>query len=137
MPSCGSVAACLLLGGGWTLWRRRRILGPALLVVGLALGVTIGWAQIVETEGAGVSSDRVERDASFVVRVDLKRGTTDAHAYRLGRSWIDLAGIAGTRGTAAHHVWVYGAPAATVKEMNAAMAAMRAEEADVSVVRQR
>jgi hypothetical protein len=107
-----------------------------LLVAGLALGVTIGWAQSVETKGAGVSSDSVRRDASFVLRADLKPGTSGAHAARLGRSWIDLASIAGTSGRG-RHVWVYGAPAATVKEMDAAMAAMRAERTVVSVVRQR
>jgi hypothetical protein len=130
------VSACLLLGGGWALWRRRRILGPVLLVAGLALGVPIGWAQIVETEGAGVSSDSVRRDASFVLRADLKPGTSRAHAARLGRSWIELAGTAGTSGDGLQ-VRVYGAPDATVKEMDAAMAAIRAERTVVSVVRQR
>lgn len=76
---------------------------------------------------ASTSSGDVERDARVVLQADLRPQATGATAARLAQKFIDLKGVAGTRGDAGQHVWVYSTPDATASEVSAALAAIRAE----------
>ena len=87
---------------------------------------------LLATSGCGggsgsTSSDEVERDARVVLRADLHPGSTGKTAARLAQEFIDLDGVAGTRGDAGQHVWIYSTPDATSEEVSAALAAMKAE----------
>lgn len=127
------LSAGLLLGAAWTTKRRRTVLGALLLVAGLGLGVT-GWFTRDTGGSQEVSSASVQREASFVLRADLTDGGSGAHPERLVAEWIHLVGVAGTEGNT-DGVFVYGTPDATVKEMDAVIATMRAEKMVASVVR--
>lgn len=81
---------------------------------------------------ASTSSDDVERDARVVLRADLQPESTGKTAARLVQKYIDLEGVAGTRGDDGQHVWVYSTPDATAAEVAAALSALRM---DPSVVR--
>jgi hypothetical protein len=116
--------------------RHRLLVGAALMLVGIGLGAAV-WIDSSEGGDAGLSSDDVRRDASFVLRADLKPGNDGEAAARLTRAWIDLDGVRGTHGDAGKHVWVYGSPHATVTEMDAALEAMESNAQVTSVVRER
>lgn len=81
------------------------------------------------------SSDDIKRDASFVLRADLKPGTSGSQAFELVESWADLDGVGGTHGDAGKHVWIYGAADATVIEMNEVLATVESNKR-VSTTRQ-
>ena len=85
----------------------------------------------------GVSSTDTKRDASFVLRADLKPGMNGGGAGKLVRSWIDLAGVARTRGDAGKHVWIYGQADATVREMNAVRSTVEADKHVAEVIQVR
>ena len=51
--------------------------------------------------------------------------------------YFGLDGVAGTRGDAGRHVWVYSTPDATAAEVSAAMTALRADPSVVRVVKVR
>ena len=64
------------------------------------------------------------RDARVVLQADLKPGSTGMTAARLSQEFTDLKGVAGTRGDAGQHVWVYSTPDATARGVSAALSAM-------------
>ena len=68
-----------------------------------------------------------------VLRADLQPGSTGKTAARLAQKFIDLDGVAGTRGDAGHHVWIYSTPDATGAQVSAALAALHAESSVVRV----
>ena len=140
MPSSGLALAALTaltaLAGVWMLLRHRLRLGAALMVVALVLGAA-AWVDSSDGSVDGGSSDDVVRDASFVLRADLKLGNDGQAAARLTRAWIDLDGVSGTHGDAGKHVWVYGSPGAKVTQMDAVLKAMQSDAKVTSVVRER
>jgi hypothetical protein len=81
---------------------------------------------------ASTSSGDIERDARVVLRADLQPGSTGETAARLVHEYFDLEGVAGTRGDAGQHVWLFSTPDATATEVSAALSALRS---DPSVVR--
>ena len=58
---------------------------------------------------------------------------TGKTAARLAQKFIDLEGVAGTRGDSGQHVWIYSTPDATAAQLSAALAAMHAESSVVRV----
>jgi len=82
---------------------------------------------------ASTSSGDVEHDARVVLQADLQPGSTGKTAARLAQKFIDLDGVAGTRGDAGHHVWIYSTPDATGAQVSAALAALHAESSVVRV----
>lgn len=76
---------------------------------------------------ASTSSGDAERDARVVLRADLQPGSTGKTAARLAQQFIDLEGVAGTRGDAGEHVWIYSTPDASAAEVSAALSAMHAD----------
>jgi len=76
---------------------------------------------------ASTSSGDVERDARVVLQADLRPGSTGKTAARLAQKFIDLEGVAGTRGDAGQHVWIYSTPDATAAEVSAALSALHAD----------
>ncbi len=99
-------------------------------------------ALLLATSGCGgssssTSSGDVERDARVVLQADLQPGSTGRTAARLAQKFIDLQGVAGTRGDGGQHVWIYSTPDATSADVNAALSAMHAEPSVGSVERVR
>ena len=129
----GVLVAC---AGLVMLLRRKALLGLALMVVGIGLGASV-WIDNSGGDAGGLSSTDVRRDASFVLRADLKQGSDGEAAARLTRAWIDHDGVSGTHGDAGKHVWVYGSPDATVTQMDAMFEAMESDGKVSSVVRVR
>ena len=82
---------------------------------------------------ASTSSGDAERDARVVLQADLQPGSTGKTAARLAQKFIDLEGVAGTRGDSGQHVWIYSTPDATAAQLSAALAAMHAESSVVRV----
>lgn len=119
-----------------SLLRRRTLLGAALMLVGIGIGASV-WIDDSGGGAGGASSEDVRRDASFVLRADLKPGNDGEAAARLTRAWIDHDGVSGTHGDAGKHVWVYGSPDATVTQMDAMFEAMESDSTVTSVVRER
>ena len=78
---------------------------------------------------ASTSSGDVERDARVVLQADLEPGSSGKTAARLAQKFIDLEGVAGTRGDAGQHVWIYSTPDATAAQVAAARSAMQTESA--------
>ena len=76
---------------------------------------------------ASTSSTDAEHNARVVLQADLRPGSTGKTAARLSQKFIDLGGVAGTRGDGGQHVWIYSTPDATSEEVSAALAAMKAE----------
>jgi hypothetical protein len=68
-----------------------------------------------------------------VLRADLKPGSTGMTAARLTQRFIDLDGVAGTRGDAGEHVWIYSTPDATAEQVATARSALSAVPAVVRV----
>jgi len=131
-----ALSALFALAGLWMVLRRRPLLGAALMLVGIGLGASSWIDSSGGSVGAG-SSDEVRRDASFVLRADLKPRNSGEVAARLTRAWIDLDGVSGTHGDVGKHVWVYGSPNATVTQMDAVFEAMESDGTVASVVRER
>lgn len=82
---------------------------------------------------ASTSSGDAERHARVVLQADLQPGSTGKTAARLAQKFIDLEGVAGTRGDAGQHVWIYSTPDATGAQVSEALAAMHAESSVVRV----
>jgi hypothetical protein len=75
---------------------------------------------------ASTSTGDAQRDARVILQVDLRPGSTGKPAARLAARFIDLEGVAGTRGDAGQHVWIYSTPDATDPDISAALAAVHA-----------
>jgi hypothetical protein len=103
-----------MLGLGWT----RKC--AAVVVVLLATAGCGGGS-------ASTSSGDVERDARVVLQADLQPGSTGKTAARLAQKYIDLEGVAGTRGDSGQHVWIYSTPDASAAEVSAALSALHAD----------
>ena len=138
MPSSlwWALSAMVALAGLWMLVRRRPLLGAALMLVGFSLGA-VSWIGSTGGSVASGSSDEARRDASFVLRADLKTGSDGESAALLTRAWIKGDGVSLTHGDAGKHVWVYGSPGATVKQMDAILGTMKSDASVASVVRER
>ena len=86
---------------------------------------------------ASTSSGDVQTNARVVLQADLEPGSTGGTAARLAQRFIDLEGVAGTRGDAGQHVWIYSTHDATAEEVTAMMTAIRASRAVAHVERVR
>lgn len=100
-----------------------------------AVGVT---ALVLAASGCGggsasTSSGDAERDARVVLQADLRPQATGSTAAHPVQTFVDLKGVAGTRGDAGQHVWVYSTPDASDSEVSAVLSAMRAEPSVVRV----
>ena len=99
---------------------------------GLARTIAVIAILLVATSGCGggsasTSSGDAERDARVVLQADLKAGSTGKTAARLTQKFIELEGVAATRGDGGEHVWIYSTPDATGAQVSAALSAMQAE----------
>jgi hypothetical protein len=86
---------------------------------------------------ASTSSGDAERDARVVLEADLRPQATGMTAARLAQKFVDLHGVAGTRGDSGQHVWVYSTPDASKADVAAAVVAMWSEASVVRVERVR
>lgn len=109
---------------------------------GLATKIAVVAILLLAPSGCGcgsasTSSVDAERDARVVLQADLKPGSTGKTAARLTQKFIDLEGVAGTRGDGGQHVCIYSTPDATAEEVSGALSAMPAEPSVARVERVR
>jgi hypothetical protein len=107
---------------------------------GLLLPVLLAIVAAVSGCGGGsasTSSGDAQKSARVVLQADLQPGSTGGTAARLAQRFIELEGVAGTRGDAGQHVWIYSTPDATAEEVTAMMTALRASRAVAHIERVR
>src|SRR5262245_12108086 len=105
----------------------RMLLGSGRAPKALAVAAMVLAAPGCGGGSASTSTGDAERDARVVLQADLRAESTGKTAARLAQKFIDLEGVAGTRGDAGQHVWVYSTADATDSEVSAVLAAMHAE----------
>jgi hypothetical protein len=120
----------------------RRVLHHVRMLLGSGRvpGIVAVAALVLAVSGCGggsgsMSSGDAQQNARVVLQADLRPGATGKTAARLAQKFIELDGVAGTRGDAGQHVWIYSTPDASHSDVSAARAAMHAEPSVVRVVR--